>query len=164
MRILFNADEVLAIAIQMEDNAAAFYRRCAELHPGVGQAYLLTMAAMEDDHRRTFQRMREDASRTQDRPAVDLDPEGALYLAAIAGGYRVEGSPAVTASLTGRETLREILALSLELEKEAVLFYLGLRDAVPRHLGRDRIEAVIGEEKKHIVTLWEALRSLPSAA
>ena len=56
MAIKFNANEVLAMAEQIERNAAAFYRKAASSHPAKhNQDFLLKLAAMEEDHERTFE-------------------------------------------------------------------------------------------------------------
>lgn len=166
MGTLFNAAEVFTMAIQMEDNGAAFYRRAAELQKAQGQIdYLLQLAGMEDEHKRRFVKMREEAI-VGDNEGIpfDLYDEGELYLSGIASGYRVEGSPAVADTLTGNETLAEILKLAVELEKDAILFYLGLKDVVPEGMGREQIDSIISEEKGHIVVLMKELQKVEGAA
>ena len=165
MGVLFNAEEVFAIAIQMEANAAAFYRATAQKHDDEAGAYLLKMAEMEEDHKQTFEAMRDEmlAAREQ-APAEYLQQEGGLYLSAIADGYRVEGSPAVAEEMTGAESMEDILATSCDLEKEGILFYLGLKDVVPESMGREKIDAIIEEEKQHLVTLTGELKARRSAA
>jgi rubrerythrin len=46
------------------------------------------------------------------------------------------------------------------LEKESILFYVGMLDVVPPDLGRNKLEAIIAEEKRHIVTLSRKLREI----
>ena len=46
------------------------------------------------------------------------------YLAAMADTMGGEGSPSVADSLTGDETLEEILRTAVGLEKDSILFYL----------------------------------------
>lgn len=154
MGVLFNSDEVFAIAVQTEKNAAEFYRVVAgrQTDPAKRQ-FLARLAAMEDEHARLFTAMRSELSRGASAETTDLYNEGALYLSAIAGGYLVEGSPSVAGSLKGGETMAEILDIAIDLEKKSILFYLGLKDVVPGQLGKDKIEKIIAEEKAHVVTL-----------
>jgi rubrerythrin len=164
MPALFNADEVFAIAVQIENNGAAFYRKAARGQKDEGNvAYLEELARMEDDHARIFTEMRQGASAGSAGGGSDLYNEGALYLSAIADGYRVEGSPKVADSLTGEETMEDIVRTAIGLEKDSIVFYLGLRDVVPETLGRDKIDLIIAEEKKHIVTLSEHLKKVRAA-
>src|SRR3989339_599342 len=107
MAELLSIAEAFVIAVQMETNGIAFYRRAANLQTDQGTAsFLEELAAMEDGHRKVIVSMRDavDAKSTHTE-ALDLNPGGGLFLAAIAAGCRVEGSPIATASLTGRETL-----------------------------------------------------------
>jgi rubrerythrin len=113
MGVMFNAEEMFQIAIQVEANGAAFYRVAAGQHTGDGAAFLNELAAMEDDHKRSFEEMRAANSDGLSAQSTDLYNEGGMYLSAIASGYRVEGSPKVAESLTGKETLQEILDTDL---------------------------------------------------
>jgi len=165
MGALFNISEVLTMAIQMEDNGAAFYRKAAELREDKDQVdYLLQLARMEDDHKQIFAKMRDAAGGEQEGSQFDLYNEGGLYLAGIASGHRVEGSPAIADTLTGDEPMVDILKIAVELEKEAILFYLGLKDVVPQDMGCDQIDSIIAEEKSHIVILTGELKKLESPA
>ena len=70
----------------------------------------------------------------------------------------VEDSPNAADSLTGDESMVEILEIAIELETKSILFYLGLKDVVPERLGKDKIEGIIAEEKAHVVMLAEELK------
>jgi rubrerythrin len=163
MSITFNADEMFAMAERIEANAEAFYRRAAELHAELRtRKLLLELADMEVAHRRTFAAMRKDLSgKEKELTAYDPNGEAALYLDAMADAHPGEGSPPAARALTGKESLASVLRAAVELEKKSVLFYVGLRDLVPEALGRDRVEAIIAEEKTHIVLLTQYLRGLP---
>ena len=55
----FNADDVLAMAEQMEINGGKFYRTAAEATSDrANKEFLLELAAMEDQHEKTFIAMR----------------------------------------------------------------------------------------------------------
>ena len=96
--------------------------------------------------------------RETEATAFDPDNEAALYLNAMADGHGGEGAPSVADKLTGNESLEEILTTAIGLEKESILFYLGIIEMVPAKLGKDKISGIIAEEKKHIVTLTNALQ------
>ncbi len=49
--------------------------------------------------------------------------------------------------LTGDETMVQVIDTAIGLEKESILFYLGLKDIVPPKLGRVKIDEIIEEEK-----------------
>jgi rubrerythrin len=50
-----------------------------------------------------------------------------------------------------------VLNTAIGLEKESVLFYLGLKDMVAEQYGRERIDDIIREERRHIAQLTSLL-------
>ncbi len=162
----FNADEIFEIAEQMERNGARFYRRAAGCaSAGEARGLLLRLAEMEVQHERTFAAMREDLRlEAPGWVARFFDVEGrretALYLRAIADGRVFDLRTDPAAALTGKEGLAEILRTAIDLEKDSVIFYLGVQEAVPEHLGRDKIDAIIHEEMGHITILTRELVGL----
>ena len=153
--ITFNADEVFEMAEQIERNGAGFYRKAAGLGHGKPAAeLLLNLAKDEDEHERTFTRMRSQLTAAA-RAETNFDPEGegALYLHAMVQG-RIFNFKAVPADkLTGAESLQDILRIAIELEKDSILFYYTLRKMVPEEAGKARIHDIIDQEVGHIATL-----------
>ncbi len=161
MAIRFNADEILAMAERTEANAAKYYRRAAELHAKENTDFLLRMAAMEEDHKNTFAAMRAKLTEKAKEPtAYDPMDESVLYLNTMADLHGGEGSPEIIESLTGRERLEDILRQAIDLEKKAILFYVGLEPFVPGDLGKDQVNRIIAEEKSHVVILSRELNAL----
>lgn len=162
MGVNFNADEVLKMAVRIESNGAAFYRKAAESKKDMARAgFLLKLAEMEDEHERLFSEMKNGLS-AEEKADTAYDPvgEAELYLEAMADSHGGEGDPSAADKLTGQESLEEILKIAIGLEKESILFYLGLREMVPERLGKDKIDEIINEERSHIVTLAKELKSL----
>ena len=151
----FNADEVFKLAIRIEANGARFYRKAAEFQSDDENRSLLEkLAAMEDVHQRTFEKMQAGLTAAEKAPTV-FDPQGdsAQYLMAMADMHGGEGSPSAADALTGEESILEIIDIAIGLEKESILFYLGLKDLVPSDLGQDRVFQIIDQERQHIVQL-----------
>lgn len=162
MSIFFNADEIFQMAEQIERNGSAFYRRAAALSPGSKTAQIfLKLATMEDEHERIFAHMRAQLSQEERRISI-ADPEGQAkeYLKAWADGhvFNVHISPAE--KLRGRERPEEILRWAIDQEKESIVFYLGMKEAIPERLGRGRIDEVIKEEMRHIGVLSKELETM----
>ena len=161
MGLVFNADEVFAMAVQIEANAGAFYRAMADKHEDSEHRDVLEMLAdMEVEHERTFRKIREDMAEKTASATFDAYDEGGQYLSAIASGFNLEGAPSVAERLTGEETIEDVLRIALDLEKQAILFFLGIKDIVPVELGKEQIDTIIAEEKKHLVVINEELRKL----
>lgn len=149
----FNADEVFEMAEQLERNGAKFYRDAAEgdLEQSNKQM-LLDLAAMEDAHEKTFKSMRAELSAKEKQTTV-FDPQGeaALYLRALAD-TRVFFEKDIDVT-----SMREILKSAIEAEKDSIVFYLGMKDAVSETLGKDRIDGIIKEEMGHVKMLGKEL-------
>jgi rubrerythrin len=162
MAIVFNADEIFEMAIRIENNGAAFYRKAAGLQSDTkNQKFLEGLANMEDQHQKIFTEMRTTLTQKDKDPKV-FDPydEVSQYLAAMADTMGGEGSPSVADSLTGDETLEEILQTAVGLEKDSILFYLGIKDLIPHKSGQDRIDEIIRQERRHVVQLSNLLEKL----
>ena len=162
----FNADEVFEIAEQIERNGAKFYRRSAQVAGDPGARDLLVeLADMEDRHERVFAAMREDLRRENPEwlskfSGVDGESQAALYLRAVAEGlvFDLKGDPA--ADVSEHTSLPSILETAIGLEKDSVVFYLGIKEAMPPDLGQEKLDDIIREEMGHIASLTQQLAAL----
>lgn len=160
MPMPFNADEVLEMAEQIERNGAKFYRAAAEKFPDVSQA-LLDLAAMEDEHLKTFQAMRAELSASETEPPVfDPDNQAQMYLQVMANGHVFDIKADPAEKLTGQQTVQDILKIAIGLEKDSIAFYVGLKECVPRKTGKEKVEAIIKEEMGHIAILNQKMADL----
>ncbi len=159
MAASFNADEILEMAEQIERNGAKFYREASKVAEDkqISQMFL-DMAVMEEGHLRTFEDMRKELSE-QEKGGVVFDPndEAAAYLQMKGGASGIEGKKSPTQALTGNETMKEIFEIAVNAEKESITFYTSLKDLVSSEAGKDKVEAIIEEEKKHVDSLLEQL-------
>jgi len=160
MSFKFNADELLEMALEIERNGAEFYRRAAEMEQGQSErAMLLELAAMEEDHEKTFAEMRSGLT-DEERKETTYDPHGELpsYLQSMADKQVLKKGEKPADRLTGEEKIEDILRFAIGLEKDSVVFYLGLQELVPARLGRERIDDILKEEMNHIAQLGDLLR------
>ncbi len=156
----FNADEVFEMAEQIERNGAKFYRAAAEKIPEVRQVFL-DLAAMEDEHEKTFAAMRAELSGIEvDPPVFDPDGQAQMYLRAMADEYVFNIKADPLEQLAGQEIPEDVLKMAIGLERDSIAFYVGLKEAVSRRAGKDKVEAIIKEEIGHIATLSQKLEAL----
>ncbi len=156
MSFVFNADEIFALAEQIEKNGAQFYRKSAQqVKDSAAKDLLLEFASMEDDHLKTFSSMRSALS-AADRKAMTFDPanEAALYLNSLANTKVFFEKKPDTSTLQG------IFTAAIIAEKDSIAFYLGMRDLVPAGVGKDKIQGIIQEEMRHIRILGDKLAAL----
>jgi len=165
MSIQFTADEIFEMAEQIERNGARFYRKAAEecVQDERARKLLRHLADMEDDHEKTFHKMR-DSLPDKERGWSRFDPEdeAAQYLQSFAGGHVFDVKKDACDLLTGNEQLEEILRIAIGMEKDSIVFYRGIQEMVPEKLGQDEIDGIIKEEMKHITLLSKELSSLKS--
>jgi rubrerythrin len=149
----FNADEVFEMAEQMERNGAKFYRDAAEnAADSANKELLMGLSKMEEAHEKMFESMRAELT-AADKTSTVFDPSGeaALYLRALVDS-RVFFKKEIDV-----KSMVEILKSAIEAEKDSIVFYLGMKEAVPQNLGRNRLEAIIREEMGHIRLLSKEL-------
>ena len=151
----FSADEIFEMAIRIEDSGAKFYRKAIETQSDEANIkFFERLAAMEDHHKQTFEKMQERLSAAERTETVFDPKDDALqYLAAMADMHGGEGSPAAAETLTGKESVRQIVDIAIGLEEKSILFYLGLKKLVPPEYGQDKLDEIIAEEQRHIVQL-----------
>lgn len=145
----FNADDVLEIAEQLERNGGKFYRTAAESTSDPdNKRFLMELAAMEDQHEITFKDMRAELS-AQEKESTVFDPDGeaALYLRALAD-TRVFFEKEIDVT-----SMKAILKSAITAEKDSIVFYLGMKEAVDQSLGQGRLDHIIKEEMGHIKLL-----------
>jgi rubrerythrin len=141
MSITFNADEIFEMAVDIERDAAKFYRLAVKIAADrKTKQMFLDLASMEDKHMATFEEMRKElAAGEKEETVFDPDNEAAMYLQTMAKGHGWEGKKS---------------------EHNSVAFYSGLKELVPPRAGRDKVEAIIREELSHIAILSEQLATL----
>lgn len=155
MGLDFNADEIFAMAEQIERNGAKYYREAADkVAHEEDKNFLLELAKMEDEHEMIFADMRKNLS-TIEKEEVTFDPENeaAQYLKALADTRVFYNKSMDLASMEG------ILKGAIATEKDSIAFYLGMKDMVTSGHGKDRITGIIKEEMKHIQLLSNRLLS-----
>ena len=84
----FNADDIFDMAEQIERNGAKFYRTAADgIDDSSSQKFLLELAAMEDEHEKTFASIRSQLSQTEKGSTV-FDPENEAAICKTLGALR----------------------------------------------------------------------------
>jgi rubrerythrin len=155
MSIDFNADEILEMAQQIERNGARFYRLAAQGTDEPDKRELfLDLATMEDEHEGIFATMKRELSATEwESTTFDPHGEGAAYLKAMADGHVFDPQMDPSDLFNELQSTEDILRKAIDLEKDSIIFYVGMIDMVPEKLGRDKVKHIIREEMEHIVTL-----------
>jgi len=144
-------DEVIEIAVRLEDSGEAFYHAAAARAASAAvKALFEDLALQEQAHRQTFQRMGRDLVElvlTDEQWDQFQAYTGALLRSSFFAG------PDSALNLAARAPdERSALQAALDFEKEAMLFFHELQGAV-KGADRQAVERIIQEEKQHVQRL-----------
>jgi len=155
---LLTGDEIIEIAVRLEENGEAFYAGAAAkaTTPGI-KALFQDLAVQEQHHRRAFQRMGGGAVE------LILSPEQwdefQAYADALLRNSLFARPQGALSRATEAQDERQAVESAHGFEKEALLFFHSLRDAV-RGPGLQTVDQIIQEEKRHIQRLAGILAGL----
>jgi rubrerythrin len=151
----FNADEIFTMAEKIEINGAKFYRNAAKKY--FQQRELLEkLAAMEDNHFKRFSLLHKSISeREKESLSSDPDGQGAAMAQVWANGHVFDFSKDPSETVKKISAFSDVVKFAIKIEKESIVFYLGMKEMVPNAAGREQLDAIISEEMGHIRILNE---------
>ena len=155
---IFAASEIIELGIQIEKNGRDFYSvlqdnskddRCIELFK-----YL---AGEESKHIIVFENILGRVERYQ--PSGLGSDEYYAYMKALADEHIFTQKDKGRQIASGIKTTREALDLGIGFEKDSIVFYEGIKEAVAQEEHKI-VDEVIAQEQKHLFQLLELKRSL----
>ncbi len=151
MTAFFNAAEVYEMGEEIERNGDRFYRKAMEFTSNTELRDMLgCLADQEKEHIALFRELREKLPTEASSPSPLDDDDVSLYLQSLADSKVFKTSEDVDRVLGEAKTIEEILDLALRFEKDSILFFEWARDLTREDWGKEKINALIEEEKKHI--------------
>jgi len=155
MSYYFNANEIFEVGEQIERNGKVFYEAAAVGAADEGvKALCRELASWEAKHVQVFESLRR-ALPAEAREGGVFDPSDEIqaYVKSAADDHVFLKNKDPKALALACRTARDILDVALTFEKDSVVFYTAMMRIVPQHQGRDRIDALVEEELKHIQIL-----------
>jgi rubrerythrin len=148
---LLTGDEIIEIAVRLEESGEAFYNAAAEkaTTPGV-KALFGDLALQEQYHRRAFQQMGGGVVEFALSPE-QWDEFQAYTGALLQQSFFAKPESALNLAAQAQDE-RTALQAALDFEKEAMLFFYELQNVV-RGSGKQTVERIIQEEKQHVQRL-----------
>ena len=146
--VRFSIREAVEQAVQTEKLGYQFYTTIAEKFvkdDGLNKLFS-TLAQKELRHEKTFKELLEVI---QDEGAVDWEEEE-QYLRAIVESEFFLGKSKSLPSMKNVKTVEDAVNFALGFEKETLLYFYGIRDAVKE---KEVVEEIINEERSHIMWL-----------
>ena len=148
---MFAANELLDMAIKLEKNGEAVYRRAIEkVSKPELVALLVWMADEEVKHARFFSDLKLDLETKRANPFME---EMSRELFDDLMGDKNFSLKEVDFSVINKT--EELIAVFIEFEKDSVIFYKVLEPFVEDPLARKNLKKIIEEENRHIQLLQE---------
>ena len=155
---VFEASDVVEVAIRIEENGANFYRYAVQI---VGReetkALFRQLAEEEVKHQRTFAEIL--AVMDQSIPPEGYDGEYAAYLHSYVDNRLVFKTGALVGELTQIQDEASALDFAIRRELDSLLYYREIQELLPADR-REAIERIILEERKHFMKLSEMKKRL----
>ena len=144
----FSIREAVEQAVQTEKLGYQFYTTIAEKFvkdEGLNKLFT-TLAEKELRHEKTFKELLEII---KDEEPVDWE-EAEQYLRAIVESEFFLGKNRSLPSMKNVKTVEDAVNFAIGFEKETLLYFYGIRDAVKE---KEVVEEIINEERSHIMWL-----------
>lgn len=164
MSLIFNADEVFKIGVQIEKNGREFYLAAASKVTDPDLKKLFTsLADWEKKHVSTFEEFRSALPSTIKNENI-YDPENTihLYLKSVADSTVFVQGIDTDEMIASCKSPVDILKKALGFEKDSVVFYSSMKSITPENLGKVDLDKIILEELNHIGMLTKEINKLES--
>lgn len=150
---MFTIQDIIDIAIRVEQNGERIYRAAAEKITDSDLVLLMQWLADEESaHIRWFESLKLQTKKVIDDPA--LEQMGRDILLDIVGKQTFSLDDV---DLSEPMTIRKLISVAIEFEKDTVMFYEMLRSFVEDILDIQQLDNIIAEENSHIAKLKEAM-------
>jgi rubrerythrin len=157
---MFTSSEIIALAVRIETNGQKAYRKAQGQVTDPALASMLGWLADEEaEHEKWFPRLKENLEITQEDP--ELEKMGKAVLQGVLGDHTFSIEEADFSRL---EDLDSLLTLSVEFEKDTILFYEMLSAFIEDEPTLIHLNRIIEEENRHVRLLEDFLtnkQSLP---
>jgi rubrerythrin len=160
MSISFSADEVFEMAMDIEKNGEAYYRKALGLAKSASvKAVFDELMVQEQHHYAIFKELRDKLPPRMSLPTVaDPESEEYLYLDALVKSRLFNTAREAEALAAKSANEIEALKSALTFEKDTVLFFQMMKAMTDERLGRNEIDQIIEEEHRHIVRISKAIK------
>jgi rubrerythrin len=150
---VFEASDIVKVAVRIEENGANFYRFAVQL-AGKEETKVLFQHLADEEvrHQRTFTKLL--AGMDQNLPPEGYDGEYAAYLHDYVDNHLVFTAEAFAGELAKIRDEAAALDFAIQRELDSIHYYREMRELLPAGQ-RTAIEQIITEEKGHFVRLSE---------
>lgn len=157
---MFEFNEILDLAIRLEKNGEAAYRKAIQTTSDEElKAMLDWMAGEEASHGRWFSKLKTALDQGSQNPF--REEMSRQLIEELVGGQSFSLKEVDFSKVAG---LRELISIFIEFERDTVLFYEMIAPFVEQGETRTRLESIIAEENRHIARLKQFMEKGAEAA
>jgi rubrerythrin len=158
MSIAFSSQELLNIAIGIEQRGISFYDIMAKSTDNEeARTIFEALVEMERVHLETFQNIKRSLDESQ--TSKTSSDEDSAYLEALIENAVFSDDLITSEMATQADSDIKAIELGINAEKDSILFYYEMKDIVPPNL-LPVINGIIAEEKSHLRQLSVAKKNL----
>jgi rubrerythrin len=152
MLFCFNATEVFRIAMEIKDRCVAFYEEAqGVIQDSEVKQLFENLAGEEMEHKARIEKLKAKVPAGAWTPAVsDPDEQLDLYIKMMADQHVFSSVNELDVQLAAVKSTKDALKLALQLEKDSVIFFLGMQEATCEGKDRDLLALLIKEEQDHV--------------
>jgi rubrerythrin len=152
---MFTLSEIIDLAIRIEKNGENAYRKAQEEVSNPSLASMLQWLAEEEvEHEKWFTQLKEKAATVAEDPK--LEEMGKAILQGVLGDQVFSIKDA---DFSKTEDINSLLELSIEFEKDTILFFEMLSAFIDDKETLSQLDKIIEEEKRHVQLLEEFLEN-----
>lgn len=155
--IKFSSDEVLRLAINIEENGKRFYKEMADREKNEKiRSLLLVLVQEEIKHKEIFEEI---LSRLKNKEIVETTQEEySTYISALSRECILTEEVVEEKIKEGFKSPERLLDFALNLEKNSIIFYTHIKENIFKDI--DEIEKILHEERKHFVMISEMKKQI----
>jgi rubrerythrin len=157
----YSVNEVIEFAVQIEKNGYAFYHEASKrknLDPKAKE-FIEFLRDEELNHEKTFLALRDD----KELQNLELTQDWELvseYLKTIVDARIFNSEDAAIKKAAGAKDLMEIVDFAISFEKDTLLYFHALKDAIVSERTRKVLRKIINEEVSHVLKLTDYKKTL----
>lgn len=151
---VYSVNEIIEMAVQIERNGYAFYNQASKRKDldEQTQKLLLGLRDAELNHEQTFLKLREEL----DLIVLELSGDWGLiasYLKSIIEGRIFNDETSAINRATSAKNALGVLDNAITFEKDTLLYFHAINDAVSDPRAKEVLRRIIHEETTHVITL-----------
>ena len=152
---MFTLGEIIDLSVRIESNGQRAYRKAQKEVTDPALASMLGWLADEEaEHEKWFPKLREGVEEALEDPKLEEMADGVLQGVLGDQAFSID-----EADFSKVEDLDQLLELSVEFEKDTILFYEMLSAFIEDGQTLNQLNCIIEEENRHVRLLQESLKN-----